>query len=564
MRNTKDRWAFYNMPSRPPLTGSDVVFWRNMLSRILKVGFELEFNLPEKKNGTCKGDSTTCPCRHLKPDNDCWQRCINTEGCHAVERSVETCKNAAVNCDGADCEGCEHFSPICNGIYCSNFISYCYVCDEFERDCSKCQFRFDPKKNPEAIRKDLTEIFKPAQTYGVINATGVHSVVPDGSLLGKKGAEVVTIGRRVDYWEFYKMLKRIIDETVERGGYINERCSTHMHLLASYYGKMLQMGGSKGDSVPNRVSEMERNMPEIVLANFHQLCRRYQNAMTWMTMGLEEPERLTRWEKFRVSVLEISAVKDSMHNVLQHVSANAGGNKYGWVNYNPVEFDDDGSIRRFHVEMRAADGLLSPSALAAIGCMYYALAIKAVEISRYGLLEVGDESWMNQAREIKEAMLNNMKGYQDGDRFADTHRLHKHYDTLTGEALDLVRQLKSILIRIGPAYDVLEKLAERPCALRRVDGETWQQIEADLAVVVNEEDRLDIALSEIITLNQVCECKDLDEWIGTVGQILRNDPEMEIDPDNAVLEEKIGEYVTSKRDDGELVWSKRIGCPIMI
>jgi hypothetical protein len=388
--------------------------------------------------------------------------------------------------------------------------------------------------------------------------------VPDGSLLGKKGAEVVTIGRRVDYWEFYKMLKRIIDETVGRGGYVNERCSTHMHLLASYYGKMVSMGDGKGSSVPNRVSEMERNMPEIVLANFHQLCRRYQNAMTWMTMGLDIPEHMTRWEKFRVSVLEISAVTDSMSKVLQRVSSNAGGNKYGWVNYNPVEFDSNGSVRRFHVEMRAADGLLSPSALAAIGCMYYALAIKAVEISRYGLLEVGDESWMEQAREVKEAMLNNMKGYQDGDRFGDTRKLHKYREILIGESLDLVRQLKNILIRIGPAYDVLEKLAEAPCAVRRCDGDTWEKIENDLAVIVNDEGRLDIALSEIITLNQVCECQNLEEWIGTVGQILRNDPEMEIDPDNAVLEDNIREYIDAKRDDGELVWSKRIGGPIMI
>lgn len=564
MRNNKDRWAFYNMPHRPVLEAGDVAFWRTQLARILKVGFELEFNLPEKKNGTCKGDSSTCPCKYLKPENECWQKCINTDGCHAIERTPDTCQNAAVNCDGSECVGCEHFTAECTGIYCSNFISFCYVCDKFERDCSGCQYRYDPSRNPEAIRKGLTEKFKPNQTYGVINATGVHSVVQDGSLLGKKGAEIVTIGRRVDYWEFYKMLKRIIDESVSRGGYVNERCSTHMHLLASYYGKMMSMSGNDKSGVPNRVNEMERDMPEIILANFHQLCRRYQNAMTWMMMGLDEPERMTRWEKFRVSVLEISAVKDMMQNVLKQVSANAGGNKYGWVNYNPVEFNGNGQVRRFHVEMRAADGLLSPSALAALGCMQYALAIKAVEISRYGLLEVGDEAWMNQARQVKDAILNNMKGYQDGDRFGDTSNLHQYYEILRSEAIDLVQQLKPILIRIGPAYEVLEKLAERPCALRRCDGETWEQIEKDLEVIVNEEGKLDIALSEIITLNQVCECSDMTEWIQTVGQILRNDPEMEIDPDNAVLEDNIQEYIDNKRDAGELVWSGRIGGPIII
>lgn len=565
MRNTKERWAFYKMPHRPELSAADVIFWRNQLSRILKVGFELEFNLPEKKNGTCKGESTTCPCKHLKPENECWQKCINTEGCHAIERNMELCKNAAINCEVEDCAGCEHFSAECTGIYCSNFISYCYVCEKFERECTGCQFRYDPDKNPDAIRKHITQKFQPTNTYGVIGASGVHSVVQDGSLLGKKGAEVVTIGRRVDYWEFFKMLKRIIDETVGRGGYVNERCSTHMHLLGSYYGKMMSMGGNdKNSGVPNRVNEMERDMPEIILANFHQLCRRYQNAITWMCMGLDEPERLTRWEKFRVSILEISAVKDTMQNVLKQVSNNAGGNKYGWMNYNPVEFTGNGDVRRFHVEARTADGLLSPSALAALGCMFYALAIKAVEISRYGLLEVGDESWMNQARQVKDAILNNMKGYQDGDRFGDTRHLHKYYEILQSEATDLVQQLKNILIRIGPAYDVLERLAERPCALRRVDGDTWEQIEKDLEVKVGEEGRLEIALSEIITLNQVTECQHVEEWIATVGQMLRQDPEMGIDPDNAVLEEQIEEYVVGKRENGELVWSGRIGSPIII
>ena len=60
--------------------------------------------------------------------------------------------------------------------------------------------------------------------------------VQDGSLLGKKGAEVITVGRRVDYWEFYKMAKTIIDTAVTKGAYVNERCSTHMHVLAGYYG----------------------------------------------------------------------------------------------------------------------------------------------------------------------------------------------------------------------------------------------------------------------------------------------------------------------------------------
>ena len=358
------------------------------------------------------------------------------------------------------------------------------------------------------------------------------------------------------------MANNIITRASKRGAYLNERCSTHMHALASYYGKVVQNQERSG--IPSRVSEMERDMPEIILANLHQLVRRYQNAMTWMVMGLDEPKRMTRWEKFRVSVLPVSAVMYNMREVQEKVSSNSGGNKYGWINYNQVEFADSGDVRRFHVEFRAADGIMSPSAIAAIACMYYALVIKAVEISRYGIVEVGDQAWLEQTMLVKEALLNNTKGYQDGDRFSDTKDLHKYHDILIGESLDLVRQLKSILINIGPAYEVLEKLAERPCAIRRCEGQSWEDIEKSLEVIMNKEGRLDVTLSEIVTLNQVSECKDLDEWIQVTGQILRKDPELGVGVDNDVVEDTIRLFIEKNREDGKLVWSNRIGSPIMI
>jgi hypothetical protein len=120
------------------------------------------------------------------------------------------------------------------------------------------------------------------------------------------------------------------------------------------------------------------------------------------------------------------------------------------------------------------------------------------------------------------------------------------------------------LINIGPAYEVLEKLAERPCALRRCEGQSWEEIEKSLEIIMNEEGKLDVALSEIVTLNQVSECKDLDEWIQTTGQILRKDPTLEIDVDNAVIEDTIRDFIDKNREDGKLVWSNRIGSPIMI
>lgn len=564
MRIDKDHWSFYKLPSKPQLTRSDAVYWKNALAKILKVGMEIELNLPEKKTGSCKGDSETCPCEKLLPQNDCWRQCVNAAGCSAgLRRALDACENAAATCEAEDCAACDHFKPVCTGVMCPNFVSYCFVCPDYAHNCKACQYRYDPDLNPDAIRKSLGDTLQPNNCYGIVSPTGVHTITTDGSLLGKKGAEIITVGRRVDYWEFFKMAENILKQAMAKGAYFNERCSIHMHVLASYYSKLVPNGEGMKAGIPDRVSEMERDLPEIVLANLHQLVRRYQNAMTWMMMGLDTPDHLTRWEKFRVSVLPYSAVTGSMKDVQSQVSHGSGGNKYGWINYNQLGFADDGNIRRMHVEFRACDGLNSPSAIAAIACMYYALVIKAVDLSQYGVVEIGDEAWLNQAQKIKDALMNGTGDYK-GSRFSDTSALHKYYDQLVNEALDLVFQLKAILIKIGPAYDVLERLAERPCAMRRIDGHTWEQIESDLKVVIGEEGKLENAIREIVTLNLVRDCKDMAEWVSTVGQVLREDPELGIGPDDDTIESAVSEFVESRKNDGEMIWSNRIKAPIMI
>ena len=110
----------------------------------------------------------------------------------------------------------------------------------------------------------------------------------------------------------------------------------------------------------------------------------------------------------------------------------------------------------------------------------------------------------------------------------------------------------------------MEKLAERPCGLRRCDGHSWQQIEKDLEVIVNEEDKLDIVLNEIIVLNQISECKDEKEWVHAVGNLLRGKPELQIDKNDAEINSFVHSFIDEKREDGEPVWSNSIGAPILI
>lgn len=558
MRNSREKWTFFQHPSKPIISAADVNYWKRHLKSTLKVGLEFEFNLPDK-NGNCKGDSTSCPCVVMNTD-DCWTGCANEEVC-INEKDFSKCENQKDGCTPDSCADCKDYKFTCHGLACPGFVPMCYTCDKFTIDCEKCPDRFDPDKNPDSIRSRITHELNPNNCYGMINKSGVHSITTDGSLLGKKGAEVITIGRRIDFWEFYKMSKDIIESAVSKGAYVNERCSIHMHVLAAYYSKLFQNGDGVG--VPNQINELEKPIPEIVMANFHQLIRRFQNALTWMTMALNEPNRMTRWEKFRVSVLDISAIMNNMAFVKDEVSRTSGGNKYGFVNYKFSRFDEKGNVSRFHIEMRETDGILSPTVVAALACLHYAIVIKAVEISKYGVVEVGDSEWMEHAAKVKESILNNMKGYQDGDRFGNTSHVHKYADYLVADSLELVRQLKHILIQIGPAYQVLEQLAERPIALRRCDGHSWERIEQDFAVPMTEEGKFEHTISEFIDLRLIDSCKTPEEWVKVVSEALKADSEIEIGTLEDV-EKRVEDYIIEKRNDGKVIWSESLGSVVSL
>lgn len=539
MRDNRDRWKFYEHPSKPKLDPSDIMWWKRMLSNILKVGIEFEFNLPEGKGG-CRGDNAGCACIHM--DNNCWQTCVNTGTCSVLKHPA-VCSAKTGECSEQKCAECKNYKFKCLELMCADFVSSCITCNKYARNCDGCGKKFDPKFDPSAIRNTLVKELQPSNTYGKINKSGVVSITTDGSLLGDKGVEIITIGRRVDYWEFYEMSSRILTKATSNGAYLNERTSAHMHILSSYYEK-------------ENINEMEKPMPQIVLANFHQLVRRYQNALTWITIGLNDPNHLTRWEKFRVSVLDVSAVPRDMQEVMDEVSHNSGGNKYGFVNYLRTRFTPDGLIDRFHVEFREADTAMCPSYYAAIACLHYAFVIKAVEISRYGILKVGSAEWLKKAKEMKEIILNG-KGDWNSNRLGNTPKLLDNREYFITEALDMLNQMKNILIRIGPAYDVLVKLARMPIAMRRIEGLSYEQIEEQIAIARSRESRVDARISEMIDLKIIDQCKDIEEWMNEVAKVLAND---EI---QAQIEE-IKTVIDTKLREGEIIWSQSIGCILSV
>lgn len=535
------KWVFFDLPKTPKISTENVRYWKNSLKKILKIGLEFEFNLPNNE-GTCKGVSLSCPCVHFDK-KDCWKKCTLEDKCKE--------------------EFGKDFEDKCSGTLCTSFSIACSTCKDFTLDCEACDYRYNSEKDPDIIREHLRKYMSPSKSYGHINASGVHSVVTDGSLLGgegnEKGAEVITIGRRVDYWEFYKMISSIINKSIEKGAYVDERCSVHAHLLAAYYNN--PSDGMAGMPSKDIASELERPMPGIILSNFHQLCRKFQNAITWMSMGLDDPKRMTRWEKFRISILDTSPVASSMKDIRRHMADKSGkkGGKYGWSNYMFIEFDGNEDITKFHVEVRPMDGLMSASAVTALSCLFYAMLLKAVEVSKYGLLEVGDEEWLEKSREVKSRLMNNTSHWNEGDRFSNTSRLTDNdKEFLMQESLELISQVKHILHQVGPAYEVLEKLAYHPISFRRIAGQNWAEIEKDLEIYVREETKIERDLTELIDLRSVIKCENEEEWVIKAIDLVKDNNKIEN------IENLVRELVQDGKDDAKLIWSSKIGSMLIV
>jgi hypothetical protein len=549
MRDNRNKWKFYKHPTKPKLKPEEVRYWRESLRKLLKVGIEFEFNLPEQK-GKCRGDDMQCLCVHI--EEGCWQECANIKKCKA-EPCFDTCGKATDDCEPEKCAKCKKYKLSCIGTTCVEFASVCFSCNKYKKSCEECPKKYDPTKDPKNIRNTMSEELRPSNTYGKVSESGVVNIKQDGSLSGDQGAEIITVGRRVDFWEFYNMSLKILEIAKASGAFVNERTSSHMHVLASYYG-----GNKSGGTNAN---EMEKPMPEVVLANLHQLVRRYQNALTWMTMALNDPNHMTRWEKFRISVIDLSPVTKSMRQVADELAQHAGGigrDKYGFINYTHTRFNNE-NISTLHVEMREPDSTMCPSWYAALACMHYAMVIKAVEISRYGLLKVADEEGLKEIKRMKKIILNGTGSWEDS-RFGDTSKVLDHKDYFVKESLDLVNQLKSNLINLSPAYEILIKLAEKPVALRRIDGDDWDKIEKDLSVEMDEADMIEVKLNEIIDLSLINECENDAEWLEEVVRCVNDAEDME----THVTQDEVESFVKDKMRDGRLIWSSATGCMIKV
>lgn len=520
--------------------------------KTLKIGIELEYNLPDSAN-LCRGDNPDCKCisRYTLPNGE---RCENTCSLHG---KCELEKNSG--CPDKD-------------IFCVAFAPLCTICDKADRGCSTCLKMWAPEKEPETVRNNIAKKLAPTKFLGSAGKCGVLDVVRDGSLGGDGGVEIVTVGQRTSFAHMYDMCKNIIDVSKNHGAFVNERTSIHFHILSGYlstskynpkrphYGLPEEMEQQNQQSAtplsyrktvsnkkPFEIVDMETHVPEIVLANFHQLWRRFENAFIWLTSTGNDPNRLTRWTKFRRSLLKHSALRHAMPVVFEEIHQHLDHNRrYAMVNYVPIRFSNKtGAIDRLHFEIRVSDGSLNPASVAAQACLVHALLLKAVDLSRHGVMKSGDKDYMGLAQEINGVLCNN-SGDWGGPRHSDTSRLDPYIDVLVAQAVEMVTLCKSFLIDDTPAYEILLSLAKQPVSIRRCNGKTWGEIDAELMPSETFATNNDRVMETIDTMS-LTECDSSEQWLECLSE------------DFGLERQTIHKKIHRLMESGHIFWNPAVG-----
>lgn len=559
----RERIRFQQRAGRPPLSREEAEYWLEFLPKVLKIGTEFEINLPSPDRVLQIKENQPC----VNAKNPCASDCANLETC-LVDRHPAFCLTrergqflgskfkcpAQSDSDTDACKTCPGWMLNCRGLNCSMYTPFCTICPAFQR-VGEVVESADIRQDAEAIRREMRELLQPTEFVGTVGKAGVLEVKKDNSLINNGGIEVPTVGRRVHWQSFYNMCKNIIDPIVARGGFVNERCGQHYHILAGYFdGPRIGIGKT--------VSELEKPLPEIVLANLHQLCRRYELAMFWIMSAGNRPKALTRWARFRQSLRRFSALHSRMNKIqaemfetiLSMNNSREQKGKYAAVAYHFCKFDREGDVEIFHIENRIADGVLSPAVATAWAMLCYALVLKAVRLSQYGIMEDGSNEYREKVKEIQPHLIDGERREFGENRLADTSRLMPYIPWLRENASEMIQWLKPELSNLGPAYDILLSLADKPCSMRLSEGQSWQQIESSLYAPFQKGEENGILradeIREVVDLAGIVDCAHLEMWIEEVSAYLGQKPPV------------VAEVVHRLIQDGELRWSDPIGALI--
>ena len=351
----------------------------------------------------------------------------------------------------------------------------------------------------EDFQPKIKAFMEPSGDMNKLGRLGVFKVINEHC-----GVEVLIIGRHPHWESLVEQYSQIVYPLLDLQIRMRPTCGFHFHLL--------QVGASEP-------------IPEIVLANLWNMFRLFAPGLKFLTSGGEKRDSLCRRRQHNAhqEFTKLCPTRMHMRDIHETLKKSFDVPEHqNFFNLEHVHFTDTGEVSTMHMELRFPDGDLCPVSITAKTFLFLTMLLKAVEISKFGLLDVEkDPAWQQNIELLDQISNNDGKLAASDTASINDEKLEQYREN--GRAL--LRFLKSVfLIFDNPAEIVLKELVETPISLRRITGKDWQSINDELAHMVaplHTTDATDHELLKIIELTLLGEQKDESTWLTKAAEQLK-------------------------------------------
>lgn len=375
----------------------------------------------------------------------------------------------------------------------------------------------------------IEEALHPSGDMNRLGELGVYDVIKEHC-----GVEILVIGRHPHWDALLHQYQRIILPLLVEKIRMRPTCGLHFHILGT---------------------GLAEEIPEIILANLWNMARLFAPGLKFLTSGGENRRALCRRRQHNAhqEFMRLSPEQQSMADIQQVLKKSLDVPEHqNFFNIEHVRFNESGSISDFHLEFRFPDGDLCPVSITAKTFLFLTMMLKAVEISKFGLLKLDSGPLMEKNIKLMDMISNNDGKLATSDTAAINDSVLEQY---RNNARGLLFFLKSIFLLLdNPGEPVLQQLAGEPISLRRAQGKSWEEIEGELLSHINPRpplDSSDYELIKIIELGLLTGIGSKNCWLDAAAEFLRL-PKKEI-------RQRLQNYT-----DRSPVWQEELGSMVFL
>ena len=332
------------------------------------------------------------------------------------------------------------------------------------------------------FEEKINQSLEPSGRFDQLGPKGVLDVTPEHC-----GIEIRVIGRPPHFRTLQNQYHAIMAVLLENGARPRATCGLHFHLLAP---------------------DLAEPVPEIVLANLWNLTRRYAPELKFLTSAGDNWQGLCRRRQYNshMEMIRHSPGLESMAEIQQNLRASRVVPEHqNFLNLQHLGFNALGAVWPFHLEFRFPDADISPTSVTAKTFLFLAMALKAVDLSQYGVIHVGKMIPWRRKIQLLDLLSNNEGSLATSDTSQVSPEIVEELRQGCHELLDLLAPAFE-RFQDNPALEVLESLAEQPVSLLRCAGYEWEEIETYLCeracLTETGVDRIDRRLMQRIELGE--------------------------------------------------------------